>query len=44
MIFEVSKDSRALCGIWCEAGMERAAEQLSIYIKKITNAEIPTLT
>lgn len=43
MTFQVSKNSVALCGIWCEKGMEKAAEQLSHYLTKITGAPYPIL-
>ena len=43
MKFDVSRGSKALCGIWSEKGMEKAAEQLSIYLKKITGASFQTL-
>ncbi len=43
MVFKVSKDSKALCGIWYESGMERAAEWLSVYLTKITGADYQKL-
>lgn len=44
MIFKVTENSRALAGIWCESGTERAADQLSAYIEKITGARLPMLS
>ena len=37
--FRVSENSRALCEIYCDPGMEKAAEHLGLYLKKITGAE-----
>lgn len=44
MKFEIARDSVSLCGIWCDKGMEKAAEQLSLYLEKITGGEYSVIT
>lgn len=41
--FQVSAGGAALCGIYCDKGMEKAAEQLSLYLTQITGAEFVQL-
>ena len=43
-MFRVATEGKALCGIYCDKGMEKAAEQLKIYLQKITGAEFACLT